>query len=83
MVRKLEAAPVTMDGGTPEAYLKVRDAAMHRLGVGTTHDMKSVITGIFLPSWRFRGYTWGEKGNLWRGRAFSRELRNVGTAHRD
>jgi pimeloyl-ACP methyl ester carboxylesterase len=74
MVRKLEAAPVTMTGGTPEAYLKVRDAAMHRLGVGTTHEMTSVITGIFLPSWRFRGYTLQEKIKLWRGRAFSRSF---------
>ncbi len=74
MVRDLEAAPVTMTGGTPEAYLKVRDAAMHKLGVGTTHDMKSVISGIFLPSWRFRGYTLQERANLWRGRAFSRSF---------
>ena len=74
MVRKLEAAPVTMTDGTPEAYLKMRDTAMHRLGVGTTHDMKSVITGIFLPSWRFRGYTMRERVNLWRGRAFSRSF---------
>jgi pimeloyl-ACP methyl ester carboxylesterase len=74
MVRKLEEAPVTMAGGTPEAYLKVRDTAMHRLGIGTTHDMKSVITGIFLASWRFRGYTVGEKVDLWRGRAFSRSF---------
>jgi pimeloyl-ACP methyl ester carboxylesterase len=74
MVRKLEAAPVTMSGGTPDAYLKVRDTAMHQLGIGTTHDMKSVITGIFLASWRFRGYTLQEKINLWRGRAFSRSF---------
>jgi pimeloyl-ACP methyl ester carboxylesterase len=74
MVRKLEAGPVTMARGTPEAYLKVRDTAMHKLGIGTTHDMKSVITGIFLPSWRFRGYTLEEKVNLWRGRAFSRSF---------
>ena len=74
MVRKLEAAPVTMAGGTPDAYLKVRDTAMHQLGIGTTHDMKSVITGIFLASWRFRGYTVGEKVDLWRGRAFSRSF---------
>ncbi|MGZ8744144.1 MAG: alpha/beta fold hydrolase, partial [Nocardioides sp.] len=74
MVRKLEAAPVTMAGGTPEAYLKVRDTAMHRLGIGTTHDMRSVITGIFLASWRFRGYTAKEKVDLWRGRAFSRSF---------
>lgn len=72
MVRKLEAAPVTMTGGTPDDYLKVRDTAMHKLGIGTTHDMSSVITGIFLASWRFRGYTLQEKINLWRGRAFSR-----------
>ena len=50
MVRKLEAAPVTMTGGTPDAYLALRDEAMHSLGIGTTHDMNSVITGIFLPS---------------------------------
>lgn len=74
MVGKLEAAPVTMTGGTPEAYLKVRDTAMHKLGIGTTHDMRSVITGIFLASWRFRGYTLQEKVNLWRGRAFTRSF---------
>jgi pimeloyl-ACP methyl ester carboxylesterase len=74
MVRALERAPVTMTGGTPQAYLAVRDKAMHRLGVGTTHDMGSVITGIFLPSWRFPEYTVGEKLSLWRGRAFSRSF---------
>ena len=74
MVRELEAAAVTTISGTPEAYLRVRDRAMHELGIGTTHDMKSVITGIFLASWRFRGYTLLEKVNLWRGRAFSRSF---------
>jgi pimeloyl-ACP methyl ester carboxylesterase len=72
MVHDLEAAPVSMTTGTPEAYLKLRDKAMHQLGVGTTRDMNSVITGLFLPSWRFPGYTVREKVNLWRGRAFSR-----------
>jgi pimeloyl-ACP methyl ester carboxylesterase len=74
MVRVLEKAPVTMIDGTPQAYLAVRDKAMHRLGIGTTHDMGSVITGIFLPSWRFPEYTVGEKFQLWRGRAFSRSF---------
>jgi pimeloyl-ACP methyl ester carboxylesterase len=74
MVRALETAPVSMADGTPQAYLDVRDNAMHRLGIGTTHDMKSVITGIFLPSWRFPEYTLREKINLWRGRAFSRSF---------
>jgi pimeloyl-ACP methyl ester carboxylesterase len=74
MVRDLENAPVTMTTGTPHAYLKLRDKAMHELGVGTTHDMRSVITGIFLSSLRFPGYTLREKVNLWRGRAFSRSF---------
>lgn len=74
MVRKLEAAPVTMSEGTPEAYLQVRDTAMHQLGIGTTREMKSVITGIFLASWRFRGYTLRDKIDLWRGRAYTRSF---------
>ena len=71
MVKKLEAAPVTMAGGTPHDYLLVRDEAMHSLGIGTTHDMKSVVSGIFLPSLQFHEYTLGEKIDLWRGKASS------------
>jgi pimeloyl-ACP methyl ester carboxylesterase len=68
MVERLEAAPVTVFGGIPASYLSIRDEAMHGLGVGTTHDMKSVLAGIFLPSLQFRQYTLGEKINLWRGK---------------
>ena len=73
MVRKLEAAPVTMTGGTPETYTaSLRDTAMHRLGIGTTHDMKSVVTGIILPSFVHNPeYTLGEKVNTWRAKAAS------------
>jgi pimeloyl-ACP methyl ester carboxylesterase len=71
MVRKLEAAPVTMTDGIPDAYLALRDGAMHSLGIGTTHDMKSVISGIFYPSLTFRGYTLSEKINMWRGKSQS------------
>ena len=74
MVRALEAAPVSMAAGIPLKYLRLRDTAMHRLGIGTTHDMKSVITGVFLASLTFPGYTLREKVNLWRGRAFSRSF---------
>ncbi|NTU76152.1 MAG: GAF domain-containing protein, partial [Anaerolineaceae bacterium] len=69
MVQKLEDAPVTLENGTPAGYLAVRDVAMHRLGIGTTHDMKSIVTGLFLPSLTFREYTLMEKVNLWRGKA--------------
>ena len=68
MLRKLEAAPVTMAGGTPDAYLRLRDQAMHRLGVGTMREMHSVVTGIFWPSITSRQYTVGEKVRLWRGK---------------
>ena len=72
MLRKLEAAPPTLTVPLPTAYEALRDTYMHRAGVGTTREMKSVITGIFLPSWQFREYTVGEKVNLWRGKFYSR-----------
>jgi pimeloyl-ACP methyl ester carboxylesterase len=68
VVEELEAAPVTARGGTPEGYLDLRDKGMHSLGVGTTHDMDSVVTGLFLPSLRFPEYTLTEKINLWRAK---------------
>jgi pimeloyl-ACP methyl ester carboxylesterase len=71
MVRKLEAVPVTIKDGIPDSYLALRDGAMHNLGIGTTHDMRSVISGIFLPSLTFREYTLMEKVNLWRGKSQS------------
>jgi pimeloyl-ACP methyl ester carboxylesterase len=75
MVRDLEAVPVTIEGGTPPRYVRMlRDTAMHRLGVGTTHDMDSVLTGIFLPSLRCPEYTLRERWELWRGRFFSRSF---------
>jgi pimeloyl-ACP methyl ester carboxylesterase len=71
MVRKLEAAPVTMTGGTPDAYRALRDPAMHSLGIGTTHDINSVVTGIFLPSLQSRDYTLMEKVHTWTAKAKS------------
>jgi pimeloyl-ACP methyl ester carboxylesterase len=74
MVRRLEQAPVTMTVPLPDSYLSLRDEAMHSLGIGTMHGMKSVVTGIFLPVWTCRAYTVGEKVAIWRGKAFSRSL---------
>jgi pimeloyl-ACP methyl ester carboxylesterase len=71
MARKLAAAPVTIQGGTPDAYLAVRDDAMHSLGVGTTHDMDSVITGLVLRSFTVPDYTLPEKINMWRAKRAS------------
>jgi pimeloyl-ACP methyl ester carboxylesterase len=72
MVRRLEAAQVSIEGGLSDAYMRLRDSAMHGLGAGTTRDMRSVVTGVFLPVWRCRAYTVREKINIWRGLAFTR-----------
>lgn len=55
-----------------ESYFNsgVRDKAMHALGVGTTRNMKSVITGIFFPSLRMTDYSLKERINIWRGKSF-------------
>jgi pimeloyl-ACP methyl ester carboxylesterase len=71
MVRRLEAAPVSMEDGTSEAWMRLRDRAMHGAGVGHMREMTSVVTGIFLPMWRVRAYTVAEKINIWRGKLWS------------
>lgn len=81
MLRKLEAAPPTMTVPLPPAYDVLRDGYMHELGIGTTRAMKSVITGVFLPSWLSSAFTLPEKINLWRGKFYSmRMLRNTAFA---
>jgi pimeloyl-ACP methyl ester carboxylesterase len=74
MVRRLEAAPVTMTVPLPHSYDALRDEATHSIGIGTTRAMKSVVSGLFLPSLQFREYTLGEKVALWRGKIFSRRI---------
>ena len=71
IVKKLEAVPVSMESGIPDSYERVRDNAMHSLGIGTTHDMRSVISGIVLPSWTSRDYSLKEKWNMWKGKSQS------------
>jgi len=68
MVERLEATPLTSLDSMPPAYRALRDEAMHRVGIGTTRQMRSVITGMFLPVWTSPVYTVGEKIALWRGK---------------
>lgn len=72
MVRRLEAAPVSLSAGLSSAWMRLRDHAMHKLGVGQTRGMRSVVTGIFLPIWAMRAYTVMDKINVWRGKLWSR-----------
>lgn len=73
MANRLDAAPVSLEDGMSDAYLRLRDAATHRLGGGTTRDMTSVISGVFLPVMGLSVYTLREKIGLWRGKAWSRD----------
>jgi pimeloyl-ACP methyl ester carboxylesterase len=69
MVAELEKAAVTVETiPLPASYAAVRDPGMHSLGVGTMHNMHSIVTGLLLPSFLFREYTLSEKINLWRGK---------------
>jgi pimeloyl-ACP methyl ester carboxylesterase len=68
MVRKLAAAPVNAAGTLPPS-LPRRDVEHPRRGLGTTRDMRSIVTGLLLPSLTFPEYTLREKVNLWRAKA--------------
>jgi pimeloyl-ACP methyl ester carboxylesterase len=62
---RLEAAPVTHDGGLTGSYLTLRDPMMHAMGVGTMHEMRSVVAGLLFPSLRFPEYTVREQVASW------------------
>jgi len=68
LARRTAAAPPPTGVPLSKAYLRLRDPAMHQLGVGTTRDMRSVVTGVFLQVWRTPAYTVREKVDLWRGK---------------
>ncbi len=81
MLQKLTAAPPTMSMPLPPTYDALRDDYMHAAGIGTTRDMKSVVTGVFVPSWLSHEFTLREKIDLWRGKFYSmRLLRNTAFA---
>lgn len=53
----------------PKEYLKMRDEAMHELGIGTMRNMRNIATDLFLPSLYFSEYTLTEKFYLWYGKS--------------
>ena len=68
MLKRLGKFPIAEMDSIPDSYRALRDEAMHKIGIGTMHTMKSVITGLFLPSLINREYTFPEKIALWRGK---------------
>lgn len=72
MVSKFKAHHIEDGKVTMMKYFKspLRDKAMHQLGIGTMHMMKSVITGVFFPFMASKYYTFMEKINFWRAKFF-------------
>ena len=72
MISKFES--YNLENGNEEMirYFKspLRDKAMHELGIGTMHGMKSVISGVFVPFMTSNQYTIAERINLWRAKMF-------------
>ncbi|PKL77558.1 MAG: alpha/beta hydrolase, partial [Ignavibacteriae bacterium HGW-Ignavibacteriae-4] len=75
MLRKLEKYTIN-EINTP-SYKAFRDEPMHKLGIGTTRDMKSVISGIFWPVMLCNEYSMREKINVWRGKLFTTKTANL------
>lgn len=75
MVKKLQHYPVLESDAALRSFFTsaLRDKTMHELGIGTMHNMKSVVTGIFFPVMKCRAYTLGEKINVWRAKTFLRK----------
>jgi pimeloyl-ACP methyl ester carboxylesterase len=67
MVAELKKFPVLGDNSfiLPFFNSVLRDKTMHALGIGTMHDMRSILTGVFFPVWTCRAYTLREKFNIW------------------
>ena len=75
MLQRLQKFPIPEMDSVPNSYRGLRDETMHDLGIGTMHKMKSVISGIFLPTWQNREYTIREKIGIWRGKWSSHSIR--------
>lgn len=76
MVKRFEEFPIRESDEAYETYFTsmLRDTAMHELGVGTTRDMKSVITEIFFPTLKCTVYSPTERINIWGGKAYAQKL---------
>lgn len=67
MVDELNKFPITENDSfiLPFFNSGLRDKTQHDLGVGTMHNMRSVIKDVFIPVWTCRAYTVREKLGIW------------------
>lgn len=69
MVAHFEKFSINDQNKIPIEYLKMRDDAMHELGIGTMRNMRNIVTELFLPSLYFSEYTISDKYHLWAGKS--------------
>lgn len=74
MLARLRRVQLTAEGPLPRAWLAMRDGVTHRLGFGTTRDMRSVVTGVLVPVWQVPDYTVAEKIAIGIGKKRSQAL---------
>lgn len=67
MVAEFKKYPILENDSLLLPYFNsvLRDKAMHELGIGTMHNMNSIIKGVFFPVWTCKAYTLREKINIW------------------
>ncbi|MDR1403510.1 MAG: hypothetical protein LBJ60_07420 [Tannerellaceae bacterium] len=80
MVKKITKFNLLETEHISKDYYKFRDKPMHELGIGTMHNMKSVISGIFFPLMKNNDYTLSERINIWKAKS---ELLNKTTLMED
>lgn len=69
MVDYFNSIKIYDQNSIPLEYLKIRDDAMHELGIGTMRNMRNIVTGLFMPSLYFSEYTLSDKYHLWAGKS--------------
>ena len=67
MVAELNKYPINENGSLILPFFNsvLRDKAQHDLGIGTMHNMRSIIKDVFLGVWTCKAYTITEKLNIW------------------
>jgi pimeloyl-ACP methyl ester carboxylesterase len=77
-LRKFTVPTADTDALLAYFFSMARDNSMHELGIGTMRSMRSVVSGVLLPSLQSRGYTLRQKLNIWRGKLFLQKSTGVG-----
>ena len=67
MVAELKKYPILENDSLLLPFFNsvLRDKAQHDLGIGTMHNMRSIIKDVFFSVWTCRAYTVREKFNIW------------------